>query len=63
MVIYGRRMSDIARSLDMPLSTTSAYINCRRHATPEQIARLEAAIVGVRRLVPHIGSEDRALVA
>ncbi len=50
MALYGRRLGDVARAAAMPKSTVSELINCRRPATPTQIARLEAAIVGLERL-------------
>ncbi len=51
MAIYGRRLADVAHAAGMPKSTVCELINCRRPASPEQITRLEAAIVGVERLV------------
>lgn len=46
LALYDRRLVDVAAAAGMPKSTTSEIINCRRHATREQVTRLEAAIIG-----------------
>lgn len=63
LALYDRQLAEVAEAAGMTTSTVSRLINCRYQATPEQIARLEAAIIGARRLLPYIGPEDRALVA
>ncbi len=46
LALYDRRLADVATAAGMPKSSASEIINCRRPATREQIARLEAAIIG-----------------
>jgi len=52
LVLYDRPLAEVAVAAGMSKPTASQLINCRRPATPEQIARLEAAIVGADRLRP-----------
>ncbi len=49
LALYDRRLADVAVAAGMPKSSASEIINCRRRATRHQIARLEAAIIGVGR--------------
>ncbi len=46
LAVYDRRLADVAKAADMPKSSASEIINCRRPASREQIARLEVAIIG-----------------
>lgn len=50
LALYDRRLADVAAAASMPKSSASEIINCRRRATRDQIARLEAAIIGAGRL-------------
>ncbi len=50
LALYDRRLADVAASAGIPKSSASEIINCRRPATRDQIARLEAAIIGVGHL-------------
>lgn len=62
LALYDRRLGDVAAECEMSIAQASLLVNCRRSATPEQLDRLEMAIVRPRRH-SDIGSEDRALVA
>ncbi len=46
LALYDRRLADVAAVAGMPKSSASEIINCRRPASQDQIARLEAAIIG-----------------
>ena len=52
LAVYERRLGEVAVAAKLPLSSASEIVNCRRPATPEQIERLEAAIVGMERRIP-----------
>jgi hypothetical protein len=55
LALYDRRLVDVAAAARIPVSSASELVNCRRQTTTEQLARLEAAIVGAERLLPHLG--------
>ncbi len=50
LAVYDRRLADVAAAARMPKSSASEIINCRRPATRDQIARLEAAIIRDNRI-------------
>jgi hypothetical protein len=47
-VVYNRRVEDIARAVGISAPYASLLLSCQKPASPEMIARLEAAIVGPR---------------
>lgn len=48
LTLYDRRLSDVAEAAGVSKATASLIINCRRPASPSQVARIEAAIIGSR---------------
>ncbi len=57
LLLYERPLVEVANEAGISTSTASRLINCRYPATPEQIARLEAAIVRPQRLLSNISSD------
>jgi len=46
MALYNRKLADVAAAAGMPKSTACELVNNTRPASPQQIARLERAIIG-----------------